>query len=446
MAGSASNRERLDFLKITEDTKSALREMKPAIEQRLPPVLESFYRHLGACPEVARHFSDHRHMMHARDKQVAHWASILTGRFDDDYVESVTRIGRTHNKLGLEPRWYLGGYAAITTDVVDSMIDDLDAEHGEKTRVKRHIGAFLKAVMLDIDYSISTYLEAAEDDKRETLRQLAFEFENNVGGVIDSVAAASEELTATAHSLQQIADETNNRSAEVASASEQTSTNVQNVASATHELSTASREIADQIATASQLARQSVQDAQEATDKVRDLNGAAEEIGKVLSLIKTVAEQTNLLALNATIEAARAGEAGAGFTVVANEVKALANKTRQATEEVAGSIVKMQEETKYAASSIEGISAGVGNIDEAAASIATAVEQQSSATNDIGRSIEEASIGTAEVNNSISRVSEAAGQTSISSSGLFDAANDLSAQSITLKRRVEAFLSTLQAA
>ncbi len=232
----------------------------------------------------------------------------------------------------------------------------------------------------------------------------------------------------------------------MASASEQTSTNVQNVASATQQLSAASREIADQIATASQLARQSVEDAQAATDKVRDLNGAAEEIGKVLSLIKTVAEQTNLLALNATIEAARAGEAGAGFTVVANEVKALANKTRQATEEVAGSIVKMQEETKFAASSIEGISVGVGNIDEAAASIASAVAQQSSATNEIGRSIEEASIGTSEVNNSIASVSEAAGQTSHSSNGLFDAANDLSAQSMTLKRRVQEFLNRLEAA
>lgn len=446
MPTNTSNQERLDFLKITDSTRTALRELKPKIDERLPIVLDGFYQHLASWPQVSHHFTSTDHMRHAKDKQVEHWESITTGNFDNSYVDSVTRIGETHNKLGLEPRWYIGGYAAISVDVVQSLLQDLDLPQDEKDTLKDHVGGFLKAVMLDIDYSITTYLAAAEEEKRHTMQKLAHDFELSVGGIIESVASASQELTATAESLTQIAAKTNEQTTSVASASEEMSANVQTVASATHQLTMSSQEISSQIVKASELARQSVLDAQNATEKIGDLSGAAEKIGEVLNLIQSVAEQTNLLALNATIEAARAGEAGAGFTVVANEVKELANQTRKATEEIAESVLRIQEETRVAAASIQGIADGVNDIDQAASSIAAAVEEQTSATTEIGRSIEEASTGTAEVNSNIALVAEASDETTRSTSGLFEAANDLSAQSADLKRRVQDFLDTLQAA
>lgn len=167
---------------------------------------------------------------------------------------------------------------------------------------------------------------------------------------------------------------------------------------------------------------------------------------KVLDPVQSVAMQTKLLALNASIEAARAGEAGADFSVVAREVKELANQSRRATEEIVESVNRMQEETRVAVGSIEAISTGITDIDEAAASFAAAVQQQVSATPEISHSIQQASVGTDEVNSNILRVSSSAGEASRSTEGLFEAANELSSQSATLQRRVREFLHKLQAA
>ena len=139
---------------------------------------------------------------------------------------------------------------------------------------------------------------------------------------------------------------------------------VESVASASEELSASINDISQQAAHAAGIASRAVSQARETDGTVQGLAKSASRIGEVVGLLNTIAAQTNLLALNATIEAARAGEAGRGFAVVASEVKSLASQTARATEEISEQIADIQKVAGEAIDAIKGIGSIIGEVNE----------------------------------------------------------------------------------
>ncbi|GGF32489.1 methyl-accepting chemotaxis protein [Aliidongia dinghuensis] len=291
----------------------------------------------------------------------------------------------------------------------------------------------------------ATERQAAEQRRAETLK-LAGAFEQTVGGIVDAVGSAADEMQREAESLSSSAQAASAEARGIASGASEAEGNVQTVAAAAEELSASIAEIGRQVRQSADIAGKAVHATALTDDRVSALAGAAQRIGEVVGLIQAIASQTNLLALNATIEAARAGEAGKGFAVVASEVKSLANQTAQATDDIRQQVEAIQGSTAEVVTAIRGIAETIREMNEIGGAIAAAIDQQSGATRDISANVQEAARHTSSVSDGVGAVTGTSERVGGAAGRVLSAAQGLSDQADALKRQVGQFLATVRAA
>ncbi|MCJ2071233.1 methyl-accepting chemotaxis protein [Methylobacterium sp. J-030] len=287
---------------------------------------------------------------------------------------------------------------------------------------------------------------AADETRRRADLDHAIEaFRSQVVVLKNALTASTGSMRDRAGEMAASSAEAEGAVAETARGSHETSASVQTVASAAEELSASISEIGGQLNQAEALVATASADSEAMNAEIGGLAEATGRIGAVVGLIRQIAEQTNLLALNATIEAARAGTAGRGFAVVASEVKALAEQTAKATEEISGQIAGVQTSTAATVAAIGRMGERMRAVSATTGGIAASMSAQSAATAEISRNVAETAGATEAIASGLTTVAGAARRSARMAATVTEAAETVDTVAAELEHEIERFLAQVAA-
>ena len=471
---------RLDFMGLDASARAQLKKLKPVIAGAVDEALDAFYGKARSTPATSRHFSGDDHVASAKRRQASHWNVIADGEFGDSYARAVLAIGNTHARLGLEPRWYIGGYALIAEKLIGAIVAEqwprFSVGSGGNPAMAASVSSLMKAILLDMDLAISTYLDALDQERERLDRQaretrerqdtamasisralsdlaqgdlrvrisepLAPEFEqlradfNATASALESaianVAGSAVGIGGSCDEIGQASDDLSRRTEQQAASLEQTAAAVEELTASVLRASEGAHVAAQKVIAARKEAENSGSIMQDAVRAMAGIEKSSREISQIIGVIDEIAFQTNLLALNAGVEAARAGDAGRGFAVVAQEVRGLAQRSAEAAKEIKGLIqtsssqvddgVKLIDETGKVA---ERIVRQVVEIDMLVAEMASSTKEQST--------------GLSEINTAVSQMDQATQQNAAMVEQTTAAVHSLRAEAAELVRSIAGF-------
>ena len=439
---------RKEFLCLQQEDAERIEELAQFAEEHTGEIVDRLYEHFLAFDETGSFLSDEEVLKRLRRTQSAYFLKLFDGEYGEEYMQDRLRIGRTHERIGLEPKWYLGAYARYINLLVPRLAERFD---DDSEAFADNLSSLLKVFFLDMGFAIDTYVEARRRREQELTQQFtsslgsyAAKLESSTNEIAAAIsqqsasarqqAAAVSEVTSTAEELQQTSAQAQDHAQEV----------IENSEGSVAVARRGNEAVEDSVEAMKQIRRQ----VESIAEKILNLSEQTQQVGEIIESVSEIAEQSKLLALNASIEASRAGEHGRGFSVVADEMRTLADQSKEATRQVRSILGEIQKATNSAVIATEEgskkVESGVDLAEEAGETIHTlsqVTEEAADAAQLIDASSNQQSRGIQQVSEAMGQIDEAMHDFTEGLSQTEDATDQLQEMIDEMTRLVDEFTS-----